>query len=294
MKRWEDMPADQAEVYREMLRRGLSQCRVCRRERSGGARLRLAAAALAAVGLLGAALVAGLVSVDPLLRIREVRVTVDGPGAVTPELVREQLDLAPGTSFAGIDWRSALARVQALPRVGWARLSYGWFHRLDVHVQERWATAMLVAPDGETLEVAGDGVVMVPEGETLADLPLLSWEGADPRLWPEVGRPLAVPGAAEVLHLLSALERAYPRLWAGISEARLQRDGSYELYWNNAPTVIWGRGEVSPVRLRAWANVMEDLRQRGDLDAVVDLRLRGQILVRLPEVDAGAPSGATG
>jgi len=213
---------------------------------------------------------------------------------VTPEMVRAQLDLAPGTIFTGFDWREAIGRVQALPRVGWVRISYGWFHRLDVDVQERRAAAMLTAEDGATREVAGDGVVMEPAGLTLADLPLLTWEGAAARMWPEPGQPLAVPGATDVLRLLAELERGYPRLWAGISEAHLRSDGSYELYWNDAPTVIWGCGEVSPLRLRAWARVMEDLRQRGDLDAVVDLRLRGQILVRLPEVDEGASGRATG
>lgn len=294
MKHWEDMSAEQAEVYREMLRRGLSERRVPRRERGGGARLLVAAAALATAALGTIALATGLVSVDPLLRIRDIRIAIDGPGAVTPEQVRAQLDLPPQATFTGLDWRAAVERVRALPRVGWVRLSYRWFHCLDVRVQERRATAMLVARDGETREVAGDGVVMVPEGETLADLPLLTWEGIDARTWPAAGQPLTVPGAGEVLHLLAALERTHPRLWAGISEARLRRDGSYELYWNHAPTVIWGRGEVSSLRLRAWARVMEDLRQRGDLDAVVDLRLRGQILVRLPEDDEDASGRATG
>jgi hypothetical protein len=97
-----------------------------------------------------------------------------------------------------------------------------------------------------------------------------------------------------VLRLLADLEQAQPRLWGGISEAHLRRDGSYEIYWSNAPTVVWGQGRVSPLRLRAWAGVMEDLRQRGDLDAVVDLRLHGQILVRLPAEDEGASDRATG
>ena len=284
--RWEEMTPEQAAVYREMLRRGLSQRRTRPQARRGATRKRIAAAGLGVVVLLGVALaLLGGLSLDPLLRVRDVRIQIHGPGAVTPEQVQTQLALAPGVTFTGLDWATALARVQALPRVGWARLSYGWFHRLDVQVEERRAAAVLIAADGRAFEVAADGVVMEPAGRTLADLPLLTWEGSNPRGWPEPGRVLAEPGAADVLRLLADLERTQPRLWARVSEAHLRRDGSYEIYWNDAPTVVWGQGQVSPLRLRAWAGVMEDLRQRGDLDAVVDLRLHGQILVRMPHAD---------
>jgi len=292
--RWEEMSSEQAAVYREMLQRGLSQRRVRPRESRVGPGLRIAVAGLGAGALCAGALACGLLSLDPVVRIREVRVEIHGPGTVTPEQVRAQLALAPGATLTGFDWREALARVQSLPRVGWARISYGWFHRLDVRVEERRAAAVLMAADGRVFEVSADGVVMEPAGATLADLPLLTWDGGDPRTWPEPGRPLAEPGAADVLQLLADLEQAQPRLWGGVSEAHLRRDGSYEIYWSNAPTVVWGQGRVSPLRLRAWAGVMEDLRQRGDLDAVVDLRLHGQILVRLPAEDKGASDRATG
>ncbi len=294
--RWEEMTPEQTAVYREMLQRGLSQRRVRPPVRRRAKAKRFVAVGLGGAVLLGMALaLLGGFSFDPLLRVRDVRIEISGPGAVTSEQVRAQLALAPGVTFTRLDWESALARVRALPRVGWARLSYGWLHRLDVQVEERRAAAMLIAADGRAFEVATDGVVMEPAGRTLADLPLLTWEGANPRAWPEPGQALAEPGAADVLSLLADLERTQPRLWARISEVHLRRDGSYEIYWNDAPTVVWGQGPVSPLRLQAWAGVMEDLRQRGDLDAVVDLRLHGQILVRMPHaVEQRSPAAGEG
>ncbi len=281
--RWESMTPEQSAVYREMLRRGLRERRVRRRERRFGPRLRLLASVAALGGLLAGAFACGLLSVDDLLRVREVRVTIEGPGAVSTDQVFERLGIAAGGSLRGFDRQAALARLRELPRVRDARISYGWFHRLDVVIAERRAVAVMIDEEGRAFEVGREGMVMAAGGETLADLPLISLAPGLIDGPVEPGARVCAPGSEALLDLLDRLQADHPALWEGVSQGHLLPSGEYELYWIDGATVVWGRGEVSELRLRAWAGVMEDLGRRGEHDAVVDLRLHGQILVRLPE-----------
>jgi len=229
---------------------------------------------------------------DEATRVASVEISISGPGAISGEEVSDLLGIVPGTPLRRLDLDRLRGRLLALPRVADARIDYAWFRRLTVAVSERAAVATICLPGGGRFEVAADGYLLQPLGQSAADLPLLSWEGD--RLAPGValaaGERLDLHGAPDLLALLRTLQSDQPPLWTGISEAHLLADGTYELYWIDCPTVVWGRGPVSDARLRAWATIMGDLRERGERDAVVDLRFREQIVVRLPEESTEGPA----
>jgi hypothetical protein len=147
---------------------------------------------------------------------------------------------------------------------------------------------MLARPDGSVLEVAQDGILMPPRHAMLADLPLLTWSGGIPPAACAAGGLLDLPGGPDLMDLLAGLRSVHPSLWRDLSEAHLHPDGTYELLWSDQPTVVRGRGPVSPARLQAWSAVLADLRERDECDAVVDLRFRDQIIVSLPEAEKAA------
>jgi len=249
--------------------------------------------------LLGCALLLGAAAyfgggqlLDEALRIRSIEVTMNGPGALSEEEVRDLLGVVPGASLHCVSIERLRGRLLALPRVADVHIAYVWFQRLTVAVDERAAVAMVCLTDGGRFEVASDGFVLEPLGPEAADLPVLTWEadGLEPGASLAAGRRIDLHGAPDLLPLLRKIQSGQPSLWSGISEAHLLADGTYELYWIDCPTVVWGRGPLSDARLRAWSTIMTDLRERGENDAVVDLRFREQIVVRLPEEATEGPA----
>jgi cell division septal protein FtsQ len=245
---------------------------------------------LGAVGFGTLALTAGWVPPGLLSRFCAVEIALDGPGTLTASEVRAILGAPSGGPLQGLDWQAAYARLAHLPRIKRAELCLGGWRRVRLEIAERRAVGLLLGPDGQALEVAADGMLMNTRGRCLADLPLISWDAAALGREPAAGEQLAAWGAPDLLAVLSRLQSEFPALWDGVSEAHLVGDGTYELYWNDLPTVVWGRGVLSTLRLQAWAGVMEDLRRRGETDAVVDLRFHEQILVRLPVGPKAEPS----
>ncbi len=215
-------------------------------------------------------------------RIRSVEIALSGPGVLTEAEVRQAIAIDHGSSLYRLDGAQLREQLMALPRVAAVHWTYRWFQRLYVSVDERVAIAMIITPDGRILEVATDGVLLAPAGAAAADLPLLTWEGWRLAAEAAPGTLLDLPGGPDLAELLRRLQTDQPNLWRDVSEAHLLTDGTYELYWNDIPTVVWGRGRMSGMRLRAWATVMNDLRDRGETDAVIDLRFRDQVVVRLP------------
>jgi cell division protein FtsQ len=266
------IPADSAYAGRRHRRRG---------------RWWLAAGLVLSAG--AAAFVGGGALRDALTRVQTVEVEVIGPGTFASEEIAELLAIAPGTPLAQLDREALRARLLRWPRIAAVDIDYCWWRRLRVVVTEREPVAMVIGPAGERCEVASDGMLLPPVGAAAADLPLVTWEpgAAAPAMLP--GARLDLPGAPDLTALLVCLRRDYPQLWRGVSEAHLLPDGTYELFWCQGATVIWGRGQPSTTRLTAWATIMDDLRRRGERDAVVDLRFREQIVVRLPSGGGGAP-----
>jgi cell division protein FtsQ len=226
---------------------------------------------------------------DGAWNIRHVEIAIDGPGVLTAAEVREALALPASVSWRQLDAPALEARLRAMPRVAQAHLAYAWFQRLRVTVRERAAVGMTLGRDGRVMEVGADGLLLEPRGSGAADLPLLTWDEFLMPEPPEVGEVLDLPGGPDLTALLRQLQVSQPDLWSGVSEAHLRSDGTYEIFWNEAPTVVWGRGRMAPTRLQAWATVMADLRRRGEKDVVVDLRFRDQVVVRRPAAAARPP-----
>jgi len=256
-----------------------------RRRAGGGAWLLLGG--LLASGGLGLTVGGGRL-LDALIPIRGVEVEVTGPGTIAPADVVAILGIQPATPRSRIDRQALRERLLAIPRIAAVAIEVTWAQRLRVTVSERQPVAMVVAADGTHWEVASDGVLLEPVGVGAPDLPLVTWEGVDPSPPLVPGGWLDLPGGPDLLALLLCLQEDYARLWRGVSEAHLLADGTYELFWSQGPTVVWGRGRLSATRLAAWATIMADLRERGEQDAVVDLRFREQVVVRLPSAGGGA------
>ncbi len=218
----------------------------------------------------------------PLHEIREVRIQMSGNGQLAVEEIEAVLGIEAGLSFTDLDWAEAALRINSMPRVKTQRLSYQWPHVLKVSVVEYVPVAVLLGADGQIVEVTRQGVVFPPRGESLPDLPILSFEFALSLVDLAPGERIDLPGTRDLLGLFEKLQRDYGALWCGISEARLLNSGGYELFWNDSPIVIWGQGEVSETQIAAWLSVINDLQSNGETDAVVDLRFRDQVLVRLP------------
>lgn len=229
--------------------------------------------------------------------IEALEIRIAGPGYLDAAAVREALGVAPGTPLREIDPEEACRQLRReLPRVAQARWLGGWFERPVLEIVERSPVGMIVGPRGEALEVAEDGLLLPPRGETLADLPLLTWSGGTTPQACSPGTLFDVPGGPDLMALLGRLRQDHASLWRDISQAHLHPDGTYELFWSEQPTVVRGRGPVSAVRLQAWSAVLADLRERGESDAVIDLRFRDQIIVSLPgsETPAARPRPPAG
>lgn len=234
---------------------------------------------------------AGVWPFSSVLAIRDISIMIDGPGAIEASGLLAMLPIVPGSSFLDVDPDAVVAALTANPRVASATIRYAWFQELIITVCERTAVAAVIDPLGEMREVAADGVLLAPAAATPADLPLLTWEG---QLWEsgwEPGEVCDLHGAPDVLQVLARIQTDGRGLWPSIAEAHLLPDGTAELFWNDAAIVAWTRGSISDLRLHAWAAVMADLSARGEQDAVVDLRYREQIVVRLPQPPESVPQG---
>lgn len=221
-----------------------------------------------------------------LATIEALRVTITGPGYLDGQEVCSALGVAPGTPLRKLDAQALCRRLeQSLPRVAQARWQSGWFERPLLEVVERAPVCMVVGASGSVLEVAQDGMLMPPRRGVLADMPLLTWSVGPAADACAPGTLLDLAGGPDLMDLLVRLRTEHSSLWSDISEARLLTDGTYELVWNDQPTVVRGRGPVSAARLRAWSAVMSDLRSRNESDVVIDLRFRDQIIVSLPGPD---------
>jgi len=225
-------------------------------------------------------LVAGVISFHPLFAIQGVEFIREQPGTLSIGELEAALALPPEASFTNLDWKAAEERLQSIPRVAEARLRYGWFHELEITIEERGALVLVFDEDGTAWEVSKRGVCLAPRGQALADLPLLSGPASDLTL--RAGMRPESTGLAPVLELLDALRSGHPQLFEGLSEAHLLGDGTYELFWNESPIVVWGFGSLSQQSLRAWEHIMGWLERDGYDDVVVDLRFQDQIVIRHP------------
>ena len=156
------------------------------------------------------------------------------------------------------------ARVATHPQIERAVVSRRLPGTLVVDVVERRPVALVQI--GATLRAVDERGVMLPldPSRTPVDAPIVS----------------AAPRAADVYHLLGAMQREAPRLYARVSSIR--STGSDELLVQLADLPVRAMTTVTLARLGDIEPVERDLARRQLHAAELDLRYRDQVIARLP------------
>jgi cell division protein FtsQ len=157
-----------------------------------------------------------------------------------------------------------VARVAAHPQVAAVVVTRKLPGTLVVDVTERRPVALV--PAGAALRAVDERGVLLPldPSRTPVDAPLVT----------------AAPREAVVYHLLGAMQREAPRLYARISFVRSVGGG--ELLLQLADLPVRTMTTVTLARLSDIEPVERDLARRQLRAAELDLRFRDQVIARLP------------
>lgn len=244
------------------------------RETSNRGRWILAGAVL----LLAAVVTHGLVTRRPLWTAQEVR--VEGNRATQGEAILATLGIHAGMPFWNLLRLEPRSLLAAHPRLRSVDLRYRFPQGLAVRVEERAPVFRWIG--GTTRLVADDGVLIdeIP-GFDPKDLPCLSADGFDPGL---PGREIMLAGAGTWWEQLSRVRESDPQLWSNVSEVQYEGERRFRVFLRDPKrVVVWDPFLNSHL----WARVpvvLDDLAMRGvGTDAVLDLRFRDRIVVRVPE-----------
>jgi len=234
--------------------------------RTGGAsrvpRWRLAAGALVVVALLASPLWGPrvLAKLD-FFRVRKIEVL--GLRYTPPGEVLDRLRVDTTRSV----WEPLeplMARVAAHPQVASVVVTRKLPGTLVVDVTERRPVALV--PTGATLRAVDERGVLLPldPSRTPVDAPIVT----------------AAPRETGVYHLLGAMQREAPRLYARVSSIR--STGGGELLFQLAGLPVRTMTSVTLARLGDIEPVERDLARRQLRAAELDLRYRDQVIARLP------------
>jgi cell division protein FtsQ len=157
-----------------------------------------------------------------------------------------------------------VARVAAHPQVAGAVVTRKLPGTLVVDVTERRPVALV--PTGAVLRAVDERGVALPldPSRTPVDAPIVT----------------APPRETAVYHLLGAMQREAPRLYARISTIR--STGGGELLFQMADLPVRTMTSVTLARLSDIEPVERDLARRQLRAAELDLRYRDQVIARLP------------
>ena len=156
------------------------------------------------------------------------------------------------------------ARVRSHPQVEAVTVSRKLPGTLVVELTERRPVALMSTPDGlRAVDEAGRRLPLDPS-RTPVDAPIVS----------------ATPRDTAVYHLLGAMQRDAPRLYARVSS--LARRGTDEIVLQFADITVRAMTSVTLARLSDIEPVERDLARRQLHAAELDLRYRDQVIARLP------------
>ena len=234
---------------------------------------------LAILGVLAVAVIVhGIWSGQPLWTVQEI--LVEGNRATHSEPILATLDLVPGASWWHALSADRAALLDAHPRIKSVTLRYRFPQGLAVRVTER--TPVLRWLGDPVRVVAEDGILLagIP-GLDPSDLPCLSAPGFDPGL---PGRRVEFPGTGDWWEQLQQVKKENSDLWAAISQVQYESERRFRVFLRDPKrVVVWD----PYLNAHLWARipmVLDDLVQRGlGTDAVLDLRFRDRIVVRVPE-----------
>ncbi|MCB9464802.1 MAG: FtsQ-type POTRA domain-containing protein [Candidatus Eisenbacteria bacterium] len=244
------------------------------RESSHGLRWTLLGLAVVTI----AVVVHGFVSGSPLWTAQNVRVV--GNRAVESEPVLSALGIEPGVSWWHAFTADQDAVLDAYPRVDDVAIRYHFPRGLVVRVSER--TPMFRWLGEPARVVAEDGTLLAAVASLdPSDLPCLSAPGIDPGL---PGRTLELPGSGDYWEQLQRVRNENTQLWTQISQVQYEGERRFRVFFRDPKRVVlWD----PYLNAHLWSRiplVLGDLAERGlGTDAVLDLRFRDRIVVRVPE-----------
>ena len=157
-----------------------------------------------------------------------------------------------------------VARVRTHPQVEAVIVSRKLPGTLVVELTERRPVALVATPDGLRAVDEGGRRLPLDPGRTPVDAPIVS----------------ATPRDTAVYHLLGAMQRDAPRLYARVSS--LARRGTDEIVLHLADISVRAMTSVTLTRLSDIEPVERDLARRQLHAAELDLRYRDQVIARLP------------
>jgi hypothetical protein len=221
----------------------------------------------------------------------EVRVT--GARALSAEGVVRAAALEGGRGrhdVFSLDVARARQRLLAHPRIEAATVQRRWPRTVELRITER--VPVLLVRHGTTWEIDSAGVLLAPPDDGLvADAPLLTGFGFEGIA---AGTRVETPQVRRGLAWTRALEDPAPGLLAQVSEVSVDDPASTTLVLIGGTRVrapAWppGRRELSALGV-----VLGDLQQRQTAAREIDLRFKGQVIVRplAPPALAAAAAGA--
>lgn len=221
-------------------------------------------------GLAAAAALAGAsgVALSPLADVDRVQVRgADRSGA---DLVEEASGIDQGEAMVSLDLGTATEAVEALPWVESAIMARRWPGVVTVTVAERRPVAVVVAVDGSSVAVDGEGrLLAVVDDHTFPELPRLV--GLD-----AIADPGAMLGdrADAALTLAGLLAHAVPALASEVAVV----DGHLEVVMrvSNSETtsVLFGRDDGLADKVAALATLVDaGVLESTPVPSIVDLRV---------------------
>lgn len=216
-----------------------------------------------------------LLADPPIWAVRRVEIT--GNRAVETDQIAQALELR-----AGMPWWSAVAHLGlqhpvALPRVAEARVAFAFPLGLRVEISEREAVLRVIGE--ELLVAAEDGVLLRPDPVLdPADLPCLSGHSSVMRAGERV------VGAEGCWEQLMQVCSAMPELWANISQIDCHDPRAVAVYLRGERHVLVWDPNRNDNLWEQVPHILTQLREDGLAgDAVLDMRFRERIVVRVPE-----------
>ncbi len=247
------------------------------------------------LGLSALAILGGLIfahaqlSPSPIWTVRAIEVT--GNRSLGRDALLKRLGLRPGLPLWAVSSRAATLLARSTPRLESVRISWRWPRDLVVSVRERESVVRVLTDP--PCELAADGVVLESEDALdPADLPLLT--GSFSVVRPGQKLDLPASGWDELL----AIGQKAPGLWKDVSEIHYAGGRDFQLILRQGRRVIlWEAGVNQELKPRL-PSILAELNDGRINDAVIDLRFRDQVVVRLPEGalgdSAAAPSRTDG
>lgn len=214
-------------------------------------RQRLRRRTVAAALIAAPVLLAGAVTVTPLLDVRDI--DVRGTARLRAADVTAAARIRPGTEMLRLDLSAIERRVAALPLVRSVTVHRRWPSRVEIVVVERQPAIVVATSTGYALYDA-EGFVVSRTAAPSRAAPLLT-------LAPGAPSERIVPGAVFLMRYLPVGVRARVRA------LRASTPDDLSLTLDDGAVVVWGSAEQSPEKLRALVSLLPRRARHYDLRA---------------------------